>query len=133
MADSSSDSDVEPDRSGSGCLGPCCVLLICVLFWVLFILVMIPAFHVPEGYVAALYPPREHAPSLGEAFGVTSISQVAADVWTVLKAQLWRQRFQFGLSSLGLLRPDLSFPAYLGLVPDDGLAPIYNLFDRCFL
>jgi murein DD-endopeptidase MepM/ murein hydrolase activator NlpD len=28
------------------------------------------------------------------------------------------------------LRPRLAFPAYLGRVPADGLAPIYNLFDR---
>jgi hypothetical protein len=39
-------------------------------------------------------------------------------------------RFQFDVRSAGLLRPTLSVPAYVGHVPQDGIAPIYNYFDR---
>lgn len=38
--------------------------------------------------------------------------------------------YAFGASTLGFARPDLALPAYAGLVPDDGLAPIYHFFDR---
>ncbi len=38
--------------------------------------------------------------------------------------------FQLDTSSLFHLRPDLSLPAYAGMMPSDGFAPICNLFDR---
>lgn len=38
--------------------------------------------------------------------------------------------FAAGPTTLGFARPDLSLPAYAGLVPDDGLAPIYHFYDR---
>lgn len=69
-------------------------------------------------------------PPLPERFGVRSAVQVRRDVAEMLRTGLRRQRFQFGPSSLGLLRPELSLPAYAGLVPGDRLAPVYNLFDR---
>jgi murein DD-endopeptidase MepM/ murein hydrolase activator NlpD len=69
-------------------------------------------------------------PPLAERFGIRSPAQLARDAGEVLLGVLDRSRFQFDLRSLGLLRPDLSLPAYVELVPDDGLAPVYNLFDR---
>jgi murein DD-endopeptidase MepM/ murein hydrolase activator NlpD len=41
-----------------------------------------------------------------------------------------RDRYIFNLGSIGLLRPDLSLPAYAGLAPADGVCAIYNFFDR---
>ena len=63
-----------------------------------------------------------------QAFGIRSVQQVASDMRFVLGRM--GRGFQLGLSSLGSIRPDLSLPAYAGMVPDDGLSPIYNLFDR---
>jgi murein DD-endopeptidase MepM/ murein hydrolase activator NlpD len=69
-------------------------------------------------------------PPLADRFGIRSPTQLARDFGEVLLGVLDRSRFQFDLRSVGLLRPDLSLPAYVELVPEDGLAPIYNLFDR---
>ncbi|HZO13618.1 MAG TPA: M23 family metallopeptidase, partial [Polyangiaceae bacterium] len=59
-----------------------------------------------------------------------SVAQVKRDLSEVLRDSLRGKRFQFDLGSLGLMRPDLSLPAYAGFAPTDGLAPIFNLFDR---
>lgn len=67
---------------------------------------------------------------LSETFGIRSPQQVLGDLGEILRDGVRGRRFQVGLSSAGLLRPRLSLPAYLGRVPSDGLAPIYNLFDR---
>ncbi len=48
----------------------------------------------------------------------------------VLAHQLGGERYVAGASSAGFIRPDLSLPAYAGLVPSDGLSPIYHFFDR---
>lgn len=63
-----------------------------------------------------------------ERFGLRSVSQVGSDLGFILSR--FGRGFQVGPSSLGHLRPDISFPAYAGRVPSDGLAPIMNLFDR---
>ena len=63
-------------------------------------------------------------------FGIRSVRQVRADLGTVIRHIPRRDRFRFNLSSAGLFRPELALPAYLGLVPKDGLAPIFNFFDR---
>jgi len=62
------------------------------------------------------------------AFGIRSAGQVASDVGFVLSRT--GSGFQVGLSCLDALRPDLSLPAYGGMMPQDGRSPIYNLFDR---
>ncbi|MFA6033508.1 MAG: M23 family metallopeptidase [Myxococcota bacterium] len=66
---------------------------------------------------------------LGERFGVRSAGQAASDYAEVMR-NVRKGCFQTGVSSAGLLRPELSFPALLGLIPSDGVAPIYNFFDR---
>lgn len=81
------------------------------------------------------FRPDEPLPSLFARFGVRSAAQLGHDVRLVFAHQLERargrsDRFAFNLASAGLLRPDLSLPAWAGLVPADGVAPIYNLFDR---
>lgn len=73
---------------------------------------------------------RRPLPAFPERFGIRSVAQVMRDLSEVVRSGLTRRRFQFDLRSAGLLRPDLSLPAYAGLIPDDGLAPIFNLFDR---
>jgi murein DD-endopeptidase MepM/ murein hydrolase activator NlpD len=69
-------------------------------------------------------------PPFFSRFGIRSANQVGRDLGEVVRGALTQHRFQFGPSSAGLLRPDLSLPAYAGFVPDDGIAPIFNLFDR---
>jgi len=72
----------------------------------------------------------DRLPPLLERFGIRSLDQLRRDYFEVARHTLKRDRYTFGLSSSGLLRPELSLPAYLGFMRDDGLAPIYNLFDR---
>lgn len=67
---------------------------------------------------------------LSETFGVRSMGQVGRDLRTIVRGSIARTRFQWDLRSAGLLRPRLALPAYVGLAAKDGLAPIYNLFDR---
>jgi murein DD-endopeptidase MepM/ murein hydrolase activator NlpD len=79
-------------------------------------------------------------PPLRDQFGIRSRDQVVRDLGTVAShlvgaprrrgAAPSEERFGMGVSSLGLLRPDLALPAYAGLVPRDGLSPVFNLFDR---
>ncbi|HEY2516626.1 MAG TPA: M23 family metallopeptidase [Polyangiaceae bacterium] len=69
-------------------------------------------------------------PPVPARFGIRSAAQVARDFGEVARAGLTGQRFQVDVSSAGLLRPDLSLAAYAGLIPRDGRAPIFNLFDR---
>ena len=55
---------------------------------------------------------------------------MARDLRKVVAHGLRGDRFTFNVGSAGLLRPDLSLPAYAGLVPANGLAPVFNFFDR---
>lgn len=68
--------------------------------------------------------------SLGERFGVRSLGQLSADFHELGRDGVRGVRFQFNWRSAALLRPGLSLPAYAGFMPDDGLAPVFNLFDR---
>jgi murein DD-endopeptidase MepM/ murein hydrolase activator NlpD len=68
--------------------------------------------------------------SLGEQFGVSGLKQVRRDYTEMFRDGLKGKRFQGDLTSVGLLRPGLSVPTYLGLRPADGRVPIFNLFDR---
>ncbi|MBN2360119.1 MAG: M23 family metallopeptidase [Deltaproteobacteria bacterium] len=72
----------------------------------------------------------EARPPLLECFGIRSLDQLRRDYLEVARHALRRDRYTFGLSSYSLLRPELSVPTYLGFMRSDGLAPIYNLFDR---
>lgn len=65
-----------------------------------------------------------------DRFGVRNRAQVARDLRTVASHLLPRDRYVFDMRSAGLLRPDLSLAAYAGLVPSNGVSPIYNFFDR---
>jgi murein DD-endopeptidase MepM/ murein hydrolase activator NlpD len=68
--------------------------------------------------------------SLGERFGLRSLRQLSADVAELVRDGVRGKRFQFNLRSAAILRPRLALPAYAGLMPADGVAPIFNLFDR---
>lgn len=73
---------------------------------------------------------RRPRPPVPECFGVRSWSQLRRDYGEMIRDGLRGDRFQFDVASAGLLRPELSLPAYAGVYPRDGLAPIFNLFDR---
>lgn len=64
-----------------------------------------------------------------DQFGVRSGAQVRRDFRFLLTRRVQGKGFGFGISSLGLIRPDLSLPAYAGYVRQDGIAAIYNFFD----
>jgi murein DD-endopeptidase MepM/ murein hydrolase activator NlpD len=69
-------------------------------------------------------------PPVADRFGVRSSAQLSRDLREVVRSALGGSRFQVDIRSAGLLRPDISLPAYAGFVPADGRAPIFNLFDR---
>lgn len=73
---------------------------------------------------------RPPLPDLLQLYGVRSAEQLGHDARFVWGRWHRGQGFQFGPSTVGFARPDLSLPAYVGLVPQDGLAPILHLFDR---
>ena len=73
---------------------------------------------------------REPLPPWPDRFGIRSGGQLLRDVWTVLRHQPTRDRYLFDLASVGLLRPDLAWPGFAGFFPADGIAPIFNFFDR---
>lgn len=75
-------------------------------------------------------PALRPVPSLAGSFGIRGAEQLVSDYRTVASHLFDREKFIVGLSSAGLLRPDLSLPAYARLVPRDGVAPIFNFFDR---
>jgi murein DD-endopeptidase MepM/ murein hydrolase activator NlpD len=68
--------------------------------------------------------------SLAEQFGMRSPRQVARGVRHILHRMGTGDRPTLDLSTAGFFRADLSLPAYAGLLPSDGVAPIFNLFDR---
>ncbi|MBS2015210.1 MAG: M23 family metallopeptidase [Deltaproteobacteria bacterium] len=74
--------------------------------------------------------PLPELPGLPARFGIRSRAQLLRDVGEVVRHLPQGDRYTFSLASASLLRPDLSLPAYAGLLPSDGVAPIFNFFDR---
>lgn len=74
--------------------------------------------------------PSPELPSLAARFGIRSRQQLLGDLGEVLRHLPRGDRYTFNLASSALLRPDLSLPAYAGLLPKDGISPIFNFFDR---
>jgi murein DD-endopeptidase MepM/ murein hydrolase activator NlpD len=68
--------------------------------------------------------------TLADQFGVRSPSQLGRSLVDLARAMRAGDGYRIGPSSAGLLRPDISLPAYAGHHPWDGLSPIFNLFDR---
>jgi murein DD-endopeptidase MepM/ murein hydrolase activator NlpD len=75
-------------------------------------------------------PSPPDLPGFLARFGAGSARRVARSLRHVLTHKASGDGFAAGPSTLGFARPDLSLPAYAGLVPDDGLSPIYHFFDR---
>lgn len=69
-------------------------------------------------------------PGFFTRFGARGASGIARAARDVIAGQARQGGYAAGPSTAGFARPDLSLPAYAGLVPDDGLAPIYHFFDR---
>ncbi len=69
--------------------------------------------------------------SLADQFGLRSAPQVVRDVGRMLRRiGTATDAPPLRLSTAGFWRPDISLPAYAGLLPSDGVSPIFNLFDR---
>lgn len=73
-------------------------------------------------------PIGEAVKNVANMFGIRSSTQLFGDLGSALRRQ--GSGFQFGVSSLGFLRPDISIPTYQGKRPMNGLAPIYHCFDK---
>lgn len=74
-------------------------------------------------------PPRD-LPGFFARFGVRGPGRVGRALRHMVVQKVTGGRYVAGASTVGFARPDLSLPAYAGLVPDDGLSPIYHFFDR---
>lgn len=74
--------------------------------------------------------PPSDLPGFFKRFGADGAGHIAKTAKHVLAHRRSGDRFIAGASSAGFARPDLSWPAYAGLVPKDGLSPIYHFFDR---
>ncbi|MBI5490237.1 MAG: M23 family metallopeptidase [Deltaproteobacteria bacterium] len=72
----------------------------------------------------------EPLPAWPERFGIRGPRALGRDLWTVLRHVPRGDRYTFGPASAGLLRPDLALPAFAGFFPADGIAPVFNFFDR---
>jgi murein DD-endopeptidase MepM/ murein hydrolase activator NlpD len=67
--------------------------------------------------------------SIAEQFGVRGARQVAHDIGTIL-SHMARGGGTLDPTVVGHFRPSISLPAYAGLKPVSGVAPIMNFFDR---
>lgn len=68
--------------------------------------------------------------SIGEQFGVRGVRQLARDLGTILSQMASSSAPPVDPTVVGHFRPSISLPAYAGLKPVSGLAPIMNFFDR---
>ena len=69
-------------------------------------------------------------PGFFARFGSKGPGQLARTVREIAAHKIGGSRFAADTTVAGFARPDLSWPAYAGLAPTDGLAPIYHFFDR---
>lgn len=74
--------------------------------------------------------PVAAAPSLFEQFGIRGFSQIGRDLRTILGELRSPAGPLLDLSVVHHARPMISIPAYAGLIPNSGVAPILNYFDR---
>lgn len=74
-------------------------------------------------------PPSE-LPGFFARFGAGGPGRVLRTLREVASHQVSGERYAAGPSTAGFIRPDLALPAYAGVLPRDGLSPIYHYFDR---
>ena len=65
-----------------------------------------------------------------EVFGLTPLVPALRECWLAIAGDAHTPPSQFGLSSLRIFKPRLSFPLWLGLAPQDGRVALYNLPNR---
>ena len=68
--------------------------------------------------------------SIAEQFGVRGVRQVGRDLGTILSHMASSGGGPIDPTVVGHFRPTISLPAYAGLKPVSGIAPIMNFFDR---
>jgi murein DD-endopeptidase MepM/ murein hydrolase activator NlpD len=68
--------------------------------------------------------------SIAEQFGVRGVRQLARDLGTILSHMASSSAAPVDPTVVGHFRPSMSLPAYAGLKPVSGIAPIMNFFDR---
>lgn len=68
--------------------------------------------------------------SVSECFGLSPWRQRLAELRLTFRGDPSTPKSRFDRTSLGLLRPRLSLPLWLGLRPAGRLSPVYNLFNH---
>jgi hypothetical protein len=78
------------------------------------------------------FRPSEPAsrPSIAEQFGVRGVRQLARDIGTIFSHMAASGTAPVDPTVVGHFRPSIALPAYAGLKPVSGVAPIMNFFDR---
>lgn len=74
--------------------------------------------------------PSNDLPGFFRRFGAKGAAHVAGTLREIAAHKVTGTRFALDATTLAFARPDLSWPAYAGLAPSDGLSPIYHFFDR---
>lgn len=74
--------------------------------------------------------PSADLPGFFSRFGAKGARHVAGTLREIAAHKVTGTRFALDATTAGFVRPDLAWPAYAGLVPSDGLSPIYHFFDR---
>ncbi len=69
-------------------------------------------------------------PDLLDAFGLRPLGPALAAIQRGVLGREGQKPAKFGVSSVRILKPWISFPTWLGTRPRDRLVPIYNLFNR---
>ncbi|MBM4268512.1 MAG: M23 family metallopeptidase [Deltaproteobacteria bacterium] len=65
-----------------------------------------------------------------ERFGLTPLGPALRDARKAIVGQPGSPPAEWGVSSLKIFKPRLSFAAWLGRTREDGLVPVYNFFNR---
>ncbi len=71
-----------------------------------------------------------HPVRVPEIFGLSPLRPALAQSWLALAGDAHSCPTRWGPSSLGIFRPRISLPLWLGRRRADGRVPVYNLFNR---
>lgn len=66
----------------------------------------------------------------GELFGVSPLGERAREALFMLRGDPYTPPSRFDRTSLNILKPKLSLQMWLGMEREDGLIPLYNLFNH---
>lgn len=74
--------------------------------------------------------PQREKVSIFETFGINEPENVLSDFRKAVFGKGKIPPTKFGLSSVKIFKPHIAIPTWLGITRKDGLAPIYNFYNR---